>query len=279
MNILIFGGTRFIGKDIVEKLIDENLSLTIFSRNPKVPRDINHIQGDRNNIKDIESIKGSFDIVIDFISYNDRHTSQILNLFPKSRYILISTAWKEIKHSLKQEAKYNYIKNKRLAEEEVIKSRKTNKNNTIIRLPVILGLNDHTSRTNFFRNKTNKYIYLTNPDTNIYFCWKSDVSEFIVNQILSKDKYYPPIIYPSIYFNIKLSNYIEMHQSFEKVKYLIKFIDRNQMLNNNVFENYINTIAEDFYYPIDIHGKSLMQIDNLDRLSSFMKVLRSSEPL
>ena len=70
-----------------------------------------------------------------------------------------------------------------------------------------------------------------------------------------------------------------MHQSFEKVKYLIKFIDRNQMLNNNVFENYINTIAEDFYYPIDIHGKSLMQIDNLDRLSSFMKVLRSSEPL
>ena len=171
------------------------------------------------------------------------------------------------------------VKNKRLAEEEVIKSRNTNKNNTIIRLPVILGLNDHTSRTNFFRNQKNKYIYLTNPDSNIYFCWKSDVSEFIVKQILDKDNSCPPIIYPSSYFNIKLSKYIEMHQNFEKVKYLIKFIDRNQILNNTVFENYINTVAEDFYYPIDIYGKSLMQIDNLDRLDSFMKVLRLSEPL
>ena len=161
MNILIFGGTRFIGKDVVQKLCKGNSKLTIFSRNVKVPSNIHHIQGDRNNIKDIESIKGNFDVVIDFISYNDKHTKLIIDSFPKSRYILISTAWKEIKYSIEQEIEHNYIKNKRLAEEVVIESRNINVKNTIIRLPIIFGLNDHTNRTNFFRYQQNKVVYLT----------------------------------------------------------------------------------------------------------------------
>ena len=279
MNILIFGGTRFIGKDIVQKLCEGDSKLTIFSRNADVPNNLHHIQGDRNNIKDIESIKGNFDVVIDFISYNEKHSQQIIDSFPKSRYILISTAWKDINYSKEQEIKYNYIKNKRLAEDVVIKSRNINIKNTIIRLPIILGLKDHTNRTNFFRDQKNKDVYLTNPDTNIYFCWKSDVTDFIVNQILSEVEYYQPIIYPSFYFNIKLSSYIEMHQGFKKIKYVIKYIDRNKMSNNEIFQNFINTIGEDFYYPIDIYGKSIMQIDTLDRLNSLMRSLQLSEPI
>ena len=97
--------------------------------------------------------------------------------------------------------------------------------------------------------------------------------------ILSEVDYYQPIVYPSFYFNIKLSSYIEMHQSFEKNKYIIKHIDRNEMLSNKIFRNFINTIAKDIYYPIDIHGKSVMQIDSLDRLNSLMRDLRVLEPL
>ena len=279
MNILIFGGTRFIGKDIVSKLSKENLNLTIFSRNPNVPIHINHIQGDRNNIKDINSIKGNFDVVIDFISYNEEHTKKIIDSFPNSRYILISTAWKDIQYSLKQESKYKYIKNKRFAEKIVLNSRSVNKKNTIIRLPITLGLNDHTNRTNFFRNLKNKSIYLTNPDLDIYFCWKSDVTEFIVNKILSEDKLYPVIVYPPSYFNIKLSKYIEIHQNLENMKYRINTIDANQMNINKPFKKFVNTIAEDFYYPIDISGKSVMKIDNISRLNSLMKDLRLLEPL
>ena len=51
------------------------------------------------------------------------------------------------------------------------------------------------------------------------------------------------------------------------------------MLSNKIFRNFINTIAEDIYYPIDIHGKSVMQIDSLDRLNSLMRDLRVLEPL
>ena len=161
----------------------------------------------------------------------------------------------------------------------VIESRNINVKNTIIRLPIIFGLNDHTNRTNFFRHKKNKHIYLVNPDIDIYFCWKSDVSEFIVNQMLTEDKYSPPIIYPSSYFNIKLTDYIEMHQSIEKVKYVIKNIDSYQIHKDEIFNNYLNVTGEDFYYPIDIYGKSFMKIDKLDRLHSFMRELRALEPL
>ena len=278
MNILIIGGTRFIGKAVVDSLSAFNLKFSVFSRNTGVSSHINHIKGDRNNSQDLESINGNYDVIIDFISYNEKHTKEIIHLFPNSRYILISTAWKKIEYSEKQELKFNYIQNKRLAEEEVLKSREKNNKNTIIRLPIILGLNDHTNRTNFFRQFNNNQIYLTNPDSNIYFCWKSDISDFIVSQILSKDKHTPDVIYPPSYFNLKLSTYIEMHQNLETIKYEIKYIERSQMDKDQAFINYVNTIAEDFYYPIEIFGKSKMKIDKLDRLHLFMSSLRDKEP-
>lgn len=282
MSILILGGTRFLGKEVVNSLNRMALKITVFSRSLNVDSEINHICGDRNNIKDIKSIKGNFDVIIDFISYNALHSKQIIQLFPTSRYILISTAWKNIEPTKYNQIKYDYINNKRLAEKFVIKSRTKNKTNTIIRLPVILGSGDHTNRTNFFRkhnDKKNRKFYLINKDKDIYFCLKKDVANFIIKQTLFKDKHYPLIVYPPSYINIKLTKYIQLHQSLEKENYEVINIDLNKTSDKIFFADQINIIGEDFYYPIDIYGKSFMKIDSKDVLLSFMKDIRVLEPM
>ena len=74
MNVLIFGGTRFLGKEIVSKLNQKNLNITVFSRRPSFEGSVSYISGDRNKIADIRKIEGKFDIIIDFISYNAINT-------------------------------------------------------------------------------------------------------------------------------------------------------------------------------------------------------------
>ena len=281
MNILILGGTRFIGKEVVNNLKNMNLNITVFSRNFENNDRVTQIIGDRNNEGDIKSIKGNFDVIVDFISYNSKHTKDILNLFPYSKYILISTAWKEIAYRNKYKIKYNYIKNKRLAETVLIKNN-SSKKNIIIRLPIILGSNDHTNRTNFFRQKKDaksKIIYLTEPDLDIFFCWKSEVSKFIVSNVLTKKQNIPLITYPPDYFNIKLSEFIKIHKKLEDKKYEIRKINVDSMDKDMYFDSYLNIIGEDFYYPTEISGKSSMKIDGIDKLFSFYKEIYKLEPL
>ena len=169
-----------------------------------------------------------------------------------------------------------------MAELEVIKSKKNNKTNTIIRLPIILGENDHTKRTNFFRQNQfseNKVVFLTEPDIKISFCWKSDVSSFITKEILSESKCVSTYMYPQKYFNITLNSYINMHQHLENKKYTILKIHLNEMSDSKIFNNYLNNIGNDFYFPIQIFGKSYMEIDKVDRLYSLMENLSDVEPL
>jgi Nucleoside-diphosphate-sugar epimerases len=50
MKILVMGGTRFVGKSLVEKLLSQNHDIDIFTRGNKVnPKKTNLIKGDRNN--------------------------------------------------------------------------------------------------------------------------------------------------------------------------------------------------------------------------------------
>ena len=153
MKILIIGGTRFIGKEVVNSLKFLKSNYTVFSRNVRFKNEENYIIGDRNNLEDLKKISGKFDVIIDFISYRANQTKNILNLFPDTRYILISTSWKKTKIPLSNQNKSQYIQNKRLAELEIKKSKNTQ--NRIIRLPIVLGLEDHTGRSDFLDKKIN----------------------------------------------------------------------------------------------------------------------------
>lgn len=274
MKILIIGGTRFIGKEVVSNLKFLNSNYTVFSRKVSFRKEDHHIIGDRNNLEDLKKIIGKFDVIVDFINYNANQTKDILNLFPDTRYILISTSWKKTKDPLNNQIKSNYIQNKRLAELEIKKSK--NIQNIIIRLPIVLGIEDHTGRSNFFKQKDKhkpKIVYVTNPEIEICFCWKTEVVEFIIDQIFKKGPPKSLILYPKSFYKIKLSEFIKIYQSFERKEYLFRLINIDNMREDSKFVQYLKNIGEDFYYPIDIFGKSYMKIEKTEKLHTNIKEL------
>ena len=74
MNILVIGGTRYMGRIMVQNLLDQGDEVTIFSRGNTQPDwwgQVSHIQGDRNDRDDFRAkLKGlAFDAVVDTQAY------------------------------------------------------------------------------------------------------------------------------------------------------------------------------------------------------------------
>ncbi len=96
-TILILGGTRLMGRLLVEKLLEQNQhKITLFNRGKTEPQlfpDVEKIIGDRETT-DIEKIWArSWDVIIDFSSYHPRSLQPLIhNIKGKvGRYIYIST--------------------------------------------------------------------------------------------------------------------------------------------------------------------------------------------
>tara|TARA_Y100001970_G_scaffold292716_1_gene435422 strand:+ start:20537 stop:21394 length:858 start_codon:yes stop_codon:yes gene_type:complete len=90
------GGTRFVGKSIVEKLLKNHYQVTVFTRgNVKPPLNVDFIKGDRNSDKDLTQLIGKdYDFVIDSSGRNLNQTKDLfakINI-PKEKYIYISSA-------------------------------------------------------------------------------------------------------------------------------------------------------------------------------------------
>ncbi|TKJ29745.1 NAD-dependent epimerase/dehydratase family protein [Blastococcus sp. CCUG 61487] len=96
MEILVLGGTSFVGRAIVEEALSRGDSLTLYSRGrtgtdlfPDVPR----LVGDRET-GDYAALGGrSWDAVVDVSAYVPRHVAQAADVLAGStgRYLLIST--------------------------------------------------------------------------------------------------------------------------------------------------------------------------------------------
>lgn len=96
MKVLILGGTQFIGRNLVERLIElKECDITLFNRGKSGPDlfpAIGKITGDRKT-SDIKKIKGDWDVVIDLSCYFPADLeSALAQLNPtKTKYIFIST--------------------------------------------------------------------------------------------------------------------------------------------------------------------------------------------
>jgi nucleoside-diphosphate-sugar epimerase len=86
MNVLIIGGTRFIGPRVGRYLLEAGHDVTLFHRgqtefefSPAVP----HIYGDRRALSSFttEFQKASPDVVLDMICYNEREASGLMQIF------------------------------------------------------------------------------------------------------------------------------------------------------------------------------------------------------
>jgi 2'-hydroxyisoflavone reductase len=94
-TLLILGGTRFLGPEIVEAAKASGWTITLFNRgktNPGLFPDLEKLQGDRNG--DLESLEGrAFDAVIDSSGYMPRQVRDSATLLGKSakQYVFVSS--------------------------------------------------------------------------------------------------------------------------------------------------------------------------------------------
>ena len=96
MKILVMGGTRFVGKSLVQKLILQNHDIDIFTRgnNPN-PKGSNLIKGDRNNLEDILKLKNKkYDIVFDISGRELSQTKILIESINENfdRFVYVSSA-------------------------------------------------------------------------------------------------------------------------------------------------------------------------------------------
>jgi 2'-hydroxyisoflavone reductase len=95
MDILVFGGTKFLGRTIVELARAKGHRLTLFNRgqtNPDLFPDVEQIRGDR--LVDLSALKGrAWDAVIDTSAYIPRAVRMATDVLKDSigHYTLIST--------------------------------------------------------------------------------------------------------------------------------------------------------------------------------------------
>ena len=98
-NILILGGSRFIGYLILCELLKENQNVTIYNRQSTIPpapfpKGVRFIQGNRDNPKNLEYLfNQKYDVVIDITGFNPDHIKSITDKYSAKigHYIFIST--------------------------------------------------------------------------------------------------------------------------------------------------------------------------------------------
>ena len=90
------GGTRFVGKSLVQKLLSKNYDIDIFTRgNKPFPSNINFIKGDRNILEDIKKLQNNkYDLIFDISGRELNQTKMLIDNLENSfkRYIYVSSA-------------------------------------------------------------------------------------------------------------------------------------------------------------------------------------------
>ena len=91
-RVLIFGGNRFVGKQLSEVLVDK-YQVDVFNRSGTSLNDrISIIQGDRNNKQDIDKIDfDKYDYIVDMCLFFPNQLELIIDSI-KSKYIFVSSA-------------------------------------------------------------------------------------------------------------------------------------------------------------------------------------------
>ncbi len=96
MKVLFYGGTRFVGKALVSKLLSKEHEIFVFTRgNLPVPKEATHIKGDRSNDEDLKQLcDHSFDLIVDSSGRKLEDTQRLLEFtgLPCFRFIYISSA-------------------------------------------------------------------------------------------------------------------------------------------------------------------------------------------
>ena len=201
-KILVFGGTRFFGKRLVEILIEEGHSVTIATRGKTAHsfgEKVNQLIVDRTNKGELAAAFADteWDIVYDNICYSPNDALAACEIFEgkTKKYVFTSTmsTYLELGAELSEEAfnPYNYeIRNgnvndfsygegKRQA--EAVFFQKAKFPVVAVRFPIVLGEDDYTRRLHFHieRVAEGKVISFLNMDARMSYISSGDASQFL----------------------------------------------------------------------------------------------------
>ncbi|KKZ11914.1 MAG: 3-beta hydroxysteroid dehydrogenase [Candidatus Synechococcus spongiarum SP3] len=96
MDILVMGGTRFIGVALLPRLLAAGHAVTVFSRGKRpVPVEVDHIRGDRQSPEDVRQLAGRrFDVIVDTSGRQLAESQQVIahTGWPRHRLLYVSSA-------------------------------------------------------------------------------------------------------------------------------------------------------------------------------------------
>jgi len=96
LKVLFFGGTRFVGKALVSRLLSKGHEIFVFTRgNLPVPKNVTHLKGDRSQDEDLKKLSNhSYDLIVDSSGRSLEDTQRLLRFsgIPNFRFIYISSA-------------------------------------------------------------------------------------------------------------------------------------------------------------------------------------------
>ena len=253
MKILIIGGTGFIGKNLIPKLL--NNDITILSRSFRNLYGLKHIQFDRDK-DDFENkrIENNFDIIIDLIAFDQKHTIDTFSYFKNLNNYYIHISSVAVYKNFFQ--KYNgeeddigggiiwgkYGKNKSDCDQYLLDQKSSSI--SILRPSYIFGEHNHIPRESFIFSKilNNNTIYISNNDkikvqfTDVQLL--TDVISYIANV-----KWVPGPLNIANVEEINFFSWITMLSKICKTEPKIIFLDNKKNIINDTYYTDGSTIS------------------------------------
>ena len=96
MKILVMGGSRFVGRPVVSRLLSQGHHLSLFTRgNRSLPAGVEHISGDRHKDQDLRQLAGKgYEVIIECSGRNLTDSQRVLEVTgsPSHRFVYVSSA-------------------------------------------------------------------------------------------------------------------------------------------------------------------------------------------
>ena len=163
-RILILGGTRYLGKAVVNQIPKEKFEIATVSRS-EYKSDTRHFVCDRKNSSDLKNVFECFkpNIILDMVNFDAGDSESISELYEKgfiqelNHYVMISTffvynhfdynffAEKKLNDSVKLDDIPGYTKRKIQSELKLYTSQLMDVT-TILRLPFVFSADDYSNR-------------------------------------------------------------------------------------------------------------------------------------
>ena len=289
-NILVLGGTRYLGLEFINILNEEKIKLFVASRN-KIPTQ-NFINIDRKNQNDLENLFKNiqFDVVIDFINFSLPDSEKLLNALrfqiKPPKLILISTTYiydnplQIEKDSIFSENDFlpsnhklfgldrpeiSYSNGKRDMESYSVDNYYNDKL-VILRFPIILGANDYTQRTSFYSSliKEEKSINPRNVHSKSNYIFSIEAAQAILNFVNEDLRGIYNVSFNSISEYDLISTICDFHRY--KLNLLInEGIEITNTPFTNMFDFKINSIKYQTLFPfknsfVECFNRELLKI-------------------